>query len=420
MAKILVTTARNMYGLNTIRILSAEKHEIYAADSIKLNGGAFSKYVKKSFVYPEVSKNANLFIESILDFVEQENIEYIIPSFEEAYVLSFYKERFKNKVKMLVEDYEKLMVLHDKYTMTQLSKHIGIDVPRTVLLKDFKQAEWKFPFVLKPRKNRGAMGIKKIDNEVQLEKALREINGENYMVQEYIEHRQFCTTGIAYNGKLMGNVIYKNLREFPESGGFGTYRVSYDIPEIIENVKKIVFELDYTGFICVDHLYDPKTGIYYITDVNPRMSPGLYTAYMAGVNLPKMYIDLIEDPQNVKQQFAPAGHVSYTSFLELGWFFSVLFKGKFRSITEYFKQKKIRGGDDVWDKKDILPAFITFSTMLYSAILGPFYKWGGEEIFLKKTFYEDEYFQKTSKLIELEKKYCEVHSSRKEHVISKL
>jgi hypothetical protein len=74
----------------------------------------------------------------------------------------------------------------------------------------------------------------------------------------------------------------------------------------------------------------------------------------------------------------------------------------------------------VWDKNDIVPAFITFSAMLYSALLGPFYKWGDEEIFLKKTFYEDEYFQKTSKLIELEKKYCEVPSSKKEHVVSKL
>ncbi|TYB94772.1 MAG: ATP-grasp domain-containing protein [Kosmotoga sp.] len=419
MAKILVTTARNMYGLNTIRILSAEGHEVFAADSIKLNGGAFSKYVKKSFVYPEVSKNAPSFVELILDFVEQENIEYIIPSFEEAYVLSYYKEKFKNKVKMLVEDYEKLMILHDKYTMTQLSKQLGIDVPRTILLKDFRRSEWNFPFVLKPRKNRAAMGIKKIDNEDKLKKILKKINIKNYMVQQYIDHKQYCTTGIAYNGKLIGNVIYKNLREFPESGGFGTYRVSCDIPEIIENVNKLVSELEYTGFICVDHLHDSKTGRYYITDVNPRMSPGLYTAYMAGVNLPKMYIDLIDKPQTIKEQFAPAGHVSYTGFLELGWILSVLFKGKFRSIKDYFKQKKVHGADDVWDKKDVVPAFITLFTMLYSAIFGPFYKWGDEEIFLKKTFYEDKYFQKTSKLVELERKYCEDHSDKKEKVLSK-
>lgn len=408
-----------MYGLNTIRILSAENHEVFAADSIKLNGGAFSKYVKKSFVYPEVSKNAPSFVESILDFIEQENIEYIIPSFEEAYVISYYKEKFKNKVKMLVDDYEKLMVLHDKYTMTRLSKQLGIDVPRTILLKDFRRSEWNFPFVLKPRKNRAAMGIKKIDNEDKLKKILKKINIKDYMVQEYIDHKQYCTTGIAYNGKLIGNVIYKNLREFPESGGFGTYRVSCDIPEIIDNVNKLVSELEYTGFICVDHLYDSKTGRYYITDVNPRMSPGLYTAYMAGVNLPKMYIDLIDKPQNVKEQFAPAGYVSYTGFLELGWFLSVLFKGKLSSIKDYFKQKKVHGADDVWDKKDVVPAFITLSTMLYSAIFGPFYKWGDEEIFLKKTFYEDKYFQKTSKLVELERKYCEVRSDKKEKVLSK-
>ncbi|MFW6119767.1 MAG: ATP-grasp domain-containing protein [Petrotogales bacterium] len=420
MAKILVTAARNMYGLNTIRILSAEGHEVFAADSIKLNGGAFSKHVKKSIVYPEVSKDAKVFIKTLLDFIEKEHIEYIIPSFEEAYVISYYKEKFKNKVKMLIEDYEKLMILHDKYSMTQLSKQLGINTPSTVLLKDFVSEEWNYPFVLKPKKNRAAMGIKKIDNREQLNKLLKKIKKDDYMVQEYIDHKQYCTTGIAYNGKLIGNVIYRNLREFPESGGFGTYRVSCDIPEIITNVNKLVSELDYTGFICVDHLYDAKTGNYYITDVNPRMSPGLYTAYMAGVSLPKMYLDLIDNPQNVQQQFAPEGKVSYTGFLELGWFLSVLFKGKFRSIGKYFKQKKVRGADDVWDKKDVVPAFITLFTMLYSAIFGPFYKWGDEEIFLKKTFYEDKYFQKTSKLIELERKYCEEHSKEEERVVSSL
>ncbi|MFO7882523.1 MAG: ATP-grasp domain-containing protein [Kosmotogaceae bacterium] len=418
MAKILVTAARTMYGLNTIRILSAENHEVYAADSIKSNGGAFSKYVKKSIVYPEVSKDSRLFVEALLDFVEKENIEYIIPSFEEAYVISFYKEKFRNKVEMLIEDYEKLMLLHDKYIMTQLSKHLGIHVPRTVLLKDFEPAEWNFPFVLKPKKNRAAMGIKKVDNAEQLSKISRSIKEEDYMVQQYVEHTQYCTTGIAYKGKLTGNVIYRNLREFPESGGFGTYRVSCDIPEITANVKKLISELNYTGFICVDHLYDSKTNKYYITDVNPRMSPGLYTAYMAGVNLPKMYLDLIDNPQSVKQQIAPEGNVSYTGFLELGWFLSVLFKGKFNRIKEYFKQKKVHGADDVWDKKDVKPAFITFFTMLYSAMAGPFYKWGDEEIFLKKTFYEDEYFPKTGELLELEKKYCEAHSDEEEQVVS--
>ncbi len=409
-----------MYGLNTIRILSAEGHEIFAADSIKFSGGTFSKYVKKSIVYPEVSKDAKGFIKTLLDFIEKEHIEYIIPSFEEAYVISYYKEKFKNKVKMLIEDYEKLMILHDKYSLTQLSEQLGINTPSTVLLKDFVPEEWDYPIVLKPKKNRAAMGIKKVDNREQLNKILRKIKKDDYMVQEYIDHKQYCTTGIAYNGKLIGNVIYKNLREFPESGGFGTYRVSCDIPEIITNVKKLVSELDYTGFICVDHLYDAKTGNYYITDVNPRMSPGLYTAYMAGLNLPKMYLDLIDNPQNVQQQFAPEGKVSYTGFLELGWFLSVLFKGKFRSIGEYFKQKKVHGADDVWDKKDVVPAFITLFTMLYSAIVGPFYKWGDEEIFLKKTFYEDKYFQKTNKLIELERKYCEEHSKEKERVVSGL
>ncbi|AKI98297.1 hypothetical protein IX53_05980 [Kosmotoga pacifica] len=392
-----------MYSLDTIRILHRDGHEVYAADSVRMSAGLYSRYVKKYFIHPPISEKSDEFIDFLLKVVDEYKIDVIIPGFEDAFVMSYYLDRFEGKAKLLLSDYSKLAFLHDKYSVSKLAESLGIPSPRTVLLKDFDQSSWLFPVVIKPRRNRGAIGIKVLNSIDELKKVASTVNAEEYMVQQLLPKVQFCTTGIAYNGQLMGNVIYRNIREYPEDGGFGTYRLTYDIPEIDDYVEKIVRELNYTGYICTDFLYDEKSNMYYITDINPRMSPGVYVAYAAGLNLPKMYVDLLEKPEMVHPQKPKIGVGSYTSPLELGWFLAVLFKGKFKKLKGFFKRDKGML-DDVWDIRDPLPFFVMFGSMLFSAVVGPLVG-GQQESYYLGCLYERKYFSDTVALEELQRKY---------------
>ncbi|ACR80449.1 protein of unknown function DUF201 [Kosmotoga olearia TBF 19.5.1] len=403
LARVLVTCARMMYALNTIRLLHKEGHEVYAADSVKSAGGLYSRYVKKSFIYPYVSRQSEEFINFILKIVEEHKIDVLLPGFEDAFVISYYKDRFEGKVKLLVADFSKVAFLHDKYSVSRLAEKIEIPSPKTVLFRDFEPTEWDFPVIIKPRRNRGALGIRFVKDFNELKKLSGKLNASEYLVQEPLPRVQYCTTGIAYNGKLIANVIYKNIREYPEAGGFGTYRISYDIPEITDYVEKIVEEIDYTGFICADFLYDEKRDTYFITDVNPRMSPGLYVGYASGIDFPKLYVDLLMDPDSVKPIKAKTGTGSYTGYLEVGWFFAVLFKGKFKKLKGFFGSRKGMM-DDVWDSKDPLPAFVMFFSMLSSAVIGPLFG-GQEEFYYTGCLFESEYFPEMQAVEELQRKY---------------
>ena len=164
MAKILITGARLWYAYNCINILSQYGHELYVAESSKLSLGLYSKYIKKSFIHTDISENSEEFIEKILAIVEEFEIEYLMPVFEEIYVLSYYKKRLKGKVKIMIPEFEIIWKLHDKYSLFKLAEELNIPTPVTYKINEFKSFDLSFPFVLKPRRERGAEGIKVVKN----------------------------------------------------------------------------------------------------------------------------------------------------------------------------------------------------------------------------------------------------------------
>ncbi|HAA85579.1 MAG TPA: ATP-utilizing protein [Kosmotogaceae bacterium] len=401
MSRVLVTTARMWYSLNTIRILAKHGHQVYAVDSTRNSGGLYSKYVKERFLSPPLTSKPREYIDFIVDLVGSRGIEVILPTFEEVFVLSYYRHMLPEKVKILLAPYPVLAMLHDKYHMVRYAEKIGIPTPKTALLKDFDANEWEFPLVIKPRRSRAAVGVKSFTSISDLQQVYPTVNAEEYLVQEKLPAVQYCTLGLAFDGELRGNTIYKNIREFPEGGGIGTNRQTVEVAEISDYVKKIVKSLDYTGFIGADFLFDQKTGKYNLVDVNPRMNPGLFLSHTSGVDLPGMYMQLLHNPEKVFQRFAAAGNVSYTIFLEIGWFFSALFKRRFRKLLEVLRRSS-KQKEDVWDWHDVKPFFVVFWKMLLSAMVGPFF--GGEQEFLLSgCSFDDSLFEKPRELIELER-----------------
>ena len=400
MTRVLVTTARMWYSLSTIRILSRHGFGVYAVDSTRNSGGLYSKYVKESLISPPLSRPGD-YMEFIVELVVSRGIDVILPTFEEVFVLSYYRHMLPDKVRLLLAPYPVLAMLHDKYHMTRYAEKIGIPTPKTVLMKDFDANEWEFPLVIKPRRSRAAVGVKAFSSLNDLQQVYPTVNAEEYLVQEKLPAVQYCTLGLAFNGALKGNTIYKNMREFPEGGGVGTNRQTVEVAEISDYMEKIIKSLDYTGFIGADFLFDQRTGKYNLVDVNPRMNPGLFLSHTSGVDLPGMYMELLHNPEKVFQRLSAAGNGSYTIFLEIGWFFSALFKGRFRKLLGVLRRTP-KQKEDVWDWRDMKPFFVVFWKMLLSALVGPFF--GGEQEFLLSgCSFDDSLFEKPRELIELEK-----------------
>jgi len=133
MSRILITGVRMWYAYNSVNLLAKEGHEIYVAESSKLSMGLYSKLIKKSFIYPDISEKSEEFIETIIQIIEDYDIDYILPVFEETYVLSYYKDRLKGKVKIMLPKFDTIWELHDKYSLFKLAEDLRIPTPKTVL-----------------------------------------------------------------------------------------------------------------------------------------------------------------------------------------------------------------------------------------------------------------------------------------------
>jgi len=386
MSKILITGVRMWYAYNSLRILSKAGHEVYVAESSKMSMGLYSKYIKKSFIYPDISKNSEQFIEKILDIIEEYKIEYVLPVFEETYVLSYFKNKLKGKVNIMVPNFETIWELHDKYSLFKLAEQLKIPTPKTTTIDEFDTKNAKFPMVLKPRRERGAVGIKVINNIEEYNHYRENHDLDDYIVQEFVNQDQYCTIGLAKNGKLISNTIYHNLEEYPYKGGFGIVRESLDIKIINHHVKKIVEKKKYSGFICMDFLKDPETDIYKITDINPRMSPGLMIAYSEGIDLPNIYLKAIKN-EKYTNYFSKGGRGTYTGALRVGWLLQVVFSGNFKMLKGFSKRRKNKI-EDVWDWKDAKPFFVFFTHLLLSSTIGPKLAGSQQDYYYKRTLFD--------------------------------
>ena len=401
--RILVTGARMWYALNSIRLLARDGHEVFAADSGKISGGLYSRYLKGKFIYPPVSEKSDEFIDCLLAKIEELKIDILYPTFEEGFVISRYIDRFRGHVKVILPNHKNIEMLHDKWTMTKYAESLEIPVPGTVLLKDFEAEKYSFPLILKPRDQRSAQGIVKIDSLGELKKLSGTLDGSRFMIQEFKRPYQICTTGLAYEGKLLGNIIYYNIREYPESGGVGTCRLSIRNDRIDSYVEKIVADLGYSGFISMDFLYDDVEDRYYLVDVNPRMSPGLLVAYRSGLDFAKAYVELNERPETVSLPSPEAGNGTFTTALEIGWYTSTLFKGKFMKLKGFLRSRK-HLKDDTWDIKDPMPFMVVLFAMAYSAIFGPFMGGQAKGFSLGATYDSEKFASKKAEEAHEEKK----------------
>ena len=101
--------------------VSEESYNIIVTDTDRLSAGFY--LADKSYVIPPASKKYK-FIEKIRKIIQKEKINIILPT-SGFYIepLSFYKKKIGNLgVKVLINDYETVMICHDKLKLKNYLK----------------------------------------------------------------------------------------------------------------------------------------------------------------------------------------------------------------------------------------------------------------------------------------------------------
>lgn len=346
-SNILFTGARSTCALELARHLTAAGHRVIATDTSSMHIARFSNAVEKFLVTPSPRFNTEGFIQTLLEIVEKEKIDLVIPIWEEVMYLSRFVERFPKTCKVFSSPFGVVHTLHHKWLFIKELQSFDIVAPKTVLLRsneELQKLTFDHAYVLKACYSRGSRQILKVNAGGSPPEI--KITSENpWIAQEFIHGKKFCSYSVCQQGKVLAHAAYPVTYTMDESSCLAFESIEH--PKIFEWVKFYINTINFTGQAAFDFIETPEGKLYAI-ECNPRATHGVHL-FKPEEGLAKAFLNQLEDPVfpavgNTQQ--IVAGMIMY------GWKDAVGQK-----IFRKYLKKFLTTKDVVYSSKDLKPFF---------------------------------------------------------------
>ncbi len=304
---ILVLNGESRNGLAIVRSLGAQGCicEITAFGQGRLTRiimqSLRSKFVRRVHFLPKVS-HEEAFKQALLDLLAAGSFDYLLAAGTEATnFASKHKEELSRFVTPLVEDYEKLSLVHNKSTCLPWAATLGIPVPRTHIITNLDElraavAEIDYPVVVKYPDSSASQGLWLFprggdDLLAEYTRRVPEILGgatsANYpLIQERLTGDLVDTTAFAVRGETVAVLSQRRLLTAWLDGGGGLVNITNDIPRIKALTETVVRELEWTGPIEMDWIVDEQDASFALIEINPKFWGTTQLTVSSGLDYP--------------------------------------------------------------------------------------------------------------------------------------
>lgn len=326
---VLILGARAPVALDLCRSFALAGWKVILADSLRFPISRWSRCAKKFIRLPSPVYNPEEFKKSMLSLIEDFGVNLCIPTCEEVFHISLIKDQLPTRV--FVDDIKLMDRLHNKWTFSQESiSHFS--VPKTCLVKDFRDWEHTEEYVFKPIYSRfGAETLLNKPADVVQDKIL---DSDLWIAQKKIIGEEVCVYSIWNKGIMRAYCLY--LPKYRYKSGAGVYFEQISDQTIYESVKAFGEKLQFTGQLSFDFII--KKGIPYILECNPRATSGLH---LLSKNVMSAFIGEAPYSSQKKEQSKALKFVMF--WTNPGFLFS----------PDFWKSK-----DVVFSLKDPLPFFL--------------------------------------------------------------
>jgi D-aspartate ligase len=289
--------------------------------------------------------------------------------------------------RFLMPPAEMIEALVDKAQFSDLARERSIPVPRALYSSSVRGpadvlAELRLPVVLKPtvhigwrtssavmKKGGRPRKMVRADTPAELNElyALLQESGFPFLVQEYIpggdDEIYSFHTYFDENHQSLGHYVGRKIRTYPRDAGVSTYLELVHEPAVVELGTRVLESLDFVGIVKIDFKRDPRTGKFYVLELNPRFNLWNHLGAACGVNLMLLahdylngvrhpvaseyrtgvrWLSLENDVLAFLREYAPAGDLSWRGYV-----------GSLRGPKVY--------DEFAWD--DPLPSLVSLATL---------------------------------------------------------
>lgn len=275
MQKILLTAARSPITLDLARQFTASGHEVYVADTTKLNPSRFSNAVKKAYRIPSPRFYPDAFVDSLVDIINEQKITLLIPVYEEVLLLAKERSRFPKSCRVFAESFNLLRQLHNKWFFHQKLLELGIESPKTILIEtqeDLSKLEFAKQYALKASYSRGSLSLKKgVGGKTMPQLTIEEHNP--WIAQEWLEGKKYCSYTICNKGAIQSHASYPV--QFAIDGNSCITFEAIEHAPIMRWVENFVRKIEFTGQIAFDFI-EKSDNTLYALECNPRATSGVH------------------------------------------------------------------------------------------------------------------------------------------------
>lgn len=287
-----------------VRSFSKQEHiNLFVADCWPNSACGHSKYCRKLHLVPSFEEPG--YIPAILKVCRQERIDIVLPVHQEDLVaIAKHKRLFETAgFSLPIPDYPLIELAIDKYRMAILAKENGIATPETHLLSEIRSSDLggriALPILVKLRNSTGQRGQKKVRSvtafETHIDSLLETHAQDDIIIQEFIPgtvQDTMYTVGLLYdhNHRLKACIPLKKIRSKPYTGGTAICTVAENRPDVREMAINLMSAFSaWEGIADVEIKIDPEGKPKFI-EVNPRPWGSIYGSYVAGVDLPALWL----------------------------------------------------------------------------------------------------------------------------------
>ena len=381
--KILVTSSRMPYAVGMVRKLAEAGHTVYASDAYELAPGSHSKYLVGHFVTGSPRDATEQFVDDVERIATENEIELIVPSFEEVFYLATQRDRLEKVTHLYAPPFEALARVHDKATFQALTDKLGIRTPKTLVARsddELHEHIERFPrYFARAAFSRGGVALLTNTGPLAGHVAIDDCHPtpeSPWLVQEYVDGPMLCTYTTMHDGRATSHCTYRAPRQWEHSTAIAFESV--DGTETLEIASTIAGDLGYTGQMSLDFVEDD--GTLYMIECNPRATDGLLL-----VDANDLSEGLIDGERELTM--VPPGEEVQLSMAVFGQMFDEGLREMPRSIHDL---ARVRDADKGWhDHMPTLYNFLAFAhhaklemkerTALFVAMAGDI-SWDGQPI----------------------------------------
>ena len=314
--KIVVFATEHYNTLGLIRSLGeAGLEPDYIAVKGKACVASTSKYINDLYKVETIDEGYDLLLKKYGH--EKEDEKPLVLAMEDKVILALDENYDELKDKFIFFSSGKknrTLEYMDKFKILELAKKHGLKTLDTVVVNKGEIPDnLIYPVITKsisPVEGGWKSDVFICENKFELEAAFENIKSDRVVIQKFINKKnEYCLDGMSYN---RGNDVFiavESTYNYLIKGYYSPYMTvcPFENQEMQQALSNMMKEIGFDGIYSIEFLID-EDNQFYFSEINFRHSTWGYAATVAGMNLPKLWVEAMVDgeiPDNSKNEFEP-------------------------------------------------------------------------------------------------------------------